>query len=65
MVSEYICSMTKYTFIVKKDPKTGLRYIKKGLDEMTKSHREYDRENIAPIMPGTPDMCNRLSCNII
>lgn len=57
--------MTKDTFIIRKDPKTGLRYVTKGLEEMTKNHREHAKENIASLMPQTPGMCNRFSCNTI
>lgn len=62
---EKICSMTKDTYIIRKDPKTGLRYVTKVLEEMTKNHRECDKENIASMMPQTPGMCNRVSCNTI
>lgn len=57
--------MTKDTFIIRKDPKTGLRYVTKGLEEMTKNHREHDKENIASLMPQTPGLCSRFSCNIL
>lgn len=60
-----ICSMTKDTYIIRKDPKTGLRYVTKVIEEMKNNHRECGKENIASIMPQTPGMCNRLSCNTI
>lgn len=53
------------TFIIRKDSETGLKYVAQGLDEMTKDHSECDKETIASIMPETPGMCNRFSCNII
>lgn len=62
---ENICSMTKDTNIIRKDPKTGLRYVTKVIEEMTNNHRECGKENIASIMPQTPGMCNRFSCNTI
>ncbi|XP_062605952.1 uncharacterized protein LOC134274725 [Saccostrea cucullata] len=52
---ENITDMTKNTFVIRKDLKTGLRFVTKDLDEMTKNHRECDKENISPIMPETSD----------
>ena len=43
--------MTKTTFGVKTDPKTGLKFIRKLEDEMTKNHRETDKEESSGIMP--------------
>lgn len=62
---EIICSMTKDTYIIMKDPKTGLRYVTNVIEEMTNNHRECGKENIASIIPQTPGMCNRFSCNTI
>ncbi|XP_062591867.1 uncharacterized protein LOC134253355 [Saccostrea cucullata] len=51
---ENISNRTKHTFVIKKNVKTGLRFVTKGLDELTKNPRESDKENISPIMPETP-----------
>ena len=47
-------TMTRDTFVVKRDPKSGQKVMTKKLDEMTKNHRENDKENITPIMPEIP-----------
>lgn len=57
--------MTKDTYIIRKDPKTGLRYVTKVIEEMTNNHKKCGKENIASIMPQTPGMRNRFSCNTI
>jgi hypothetical protein len=38
--------MTKSTFEVLNDPKTGLKYVSKCEDELTKNHRANDRVKI-------------------
>lgn len=43
--------MTKSTFQVKTNPKTGLKYVIKATDELTKNHRESDKEKTSPTMP--------------
>ncbi|CAG2226383.1 KCTD1_15 [Mytilus edulis] len=48
---ENMPQMTKSTFSVKKDPKTGLKYVVKTLDELTKNHRSSDKEKTSGIMP--------------
>ena len=49
--------MTKDTFVVKKDPNTGLKYVTKKVDELNKNHREQDKESYCAFMsecPGYP-----------
>ncbi|CAG2236087.1 KCTD1_15 [Mytilus edulis] len=48
---ENMPQMTKSTFSVKTDPKTGLKYVVKTLDELTKNHRSSDKEKTSGIMP--------------
>ncbi|CAC5405303.1 HNT [Mytilus coruscus] len=43
--------MTKTTFGVETDPATGLKVVRKIEDEMTKNHRETDKEESSGIMP--------------
>ena len=43
---ENMHGMTKSTFEVLNDPKTGLKYVSKCEDELTKNHRANDRVNI-------------------
>jgi len=38
-------NMTKTTFKVTTDPNTGLKYVNKAADEVTKNHREFDKES--------------------
>ena len=50
-------SMTKDTFVVKKEPNTGLKYVTKKVDELNKNHREQDKESYCAFMsecPGDP-----------
>ena len=49
--SENMHSMSKSTFAVETDPKTGLQYVKKCVDELTKNHRGNDREMTSGVMP--------------
>ena len=57
-------NMTKYTFKVLFDQESGLKYVSKAVDELTKNHRENDKENggdgYMPEMPGNP-LCPVLS----
>jgi hypothetical protein len=55
--------MHKSTFMVKKDSKTGLKYIVKTIDELTKNHRANDKEKTSAIMPENPgsEFCPVLS----
>ena len=41
---ENIPNMTKSTFEIKTDAKSGLRYVTKAKDELTKNHRGTDKE---------------------
>ena len=43
--------MKKSTFEVLNDPKTGLKYVSKCEDELTKNHRANDRESTSGVMP--------------
>ncbi|XP_021339929.1 uncharacterized protein LOC110441157 [Mizuhopecten yessoensis] len=45
--------MKKDTFSVKTDPKTGLKFVTKQIDEMMKNHRANDKENVSGIMPAS------------
>lgn len=49
--------------MVKKDSKTGLKYIVKTIDELTKNHRADDKEITSAIMPDYPEseFCHVLS----
>ena len=42
--------MTKSSFVVKTDADTGIKYIMKNVDELTKNHRT-DKENFTGFMP--------------
>jgi hypothetical protein len=55
--------MHKSTFMVKKDSETGLKYIMKTIDELTKNHRADDKEKTSAIMPENPgsEFCPVLS----
>ena len=56
--AENMHKMTKATFQIFRDPESGLTYVKKAVDEMTKNHREDNKENCGdgcmPEMPGNP-----------
>jgi hypothetical protein len=52
--SENMHKMTKSTFALETDLKTGLKFVTKSMDEMTKNHRENDKENVSGIMPESP-----------
>ncbi|VDH91865.1 Hypothetical predicted protein [Mytilus galloprovincialis] len=43
--------MTKTTFGVATDPATGLKVVRKVETEMTKKHRETDKEDSSGVMP--------------
>jgi hypothetical protein len=49
--SENMHEMTVDTFCVETDSDTGRRYVSKKVDELTKNHREADKENIGGFMP--------------
>lgn len=49
--AENMHTMTKSTFALKTDPDTGMRYIEKILDELTKNHRGNDKETTSGVMP--------------
>ncbi|VDI27689.1 Hypothetical predicted protein [Mytilus galloprovincialis] len=52
---ENMHGMTKSTFEVLNDPKTGLwEYVAKCKDELTKNHRGNDRESTSGVMPEFP-----------
>jgi len=52
--NENIPQMHKSTFMVKKDSKSGLKYIVKTIDELTKNHRADVKEKTSAIMPENP-----------
>ena len=45
--------MSKSTFTVKTDGEIGLKYVIKTEDELTKNHRETDKELISGVMPAS------------
>jgi hypothetical protein len=49
---ENIPAMTKSTFEIKTDPKTG--FVTKAMEELTKNHRENDKEKTSGIIPESP-----------
>ena len=63
--NENMLQMHKSTFMVKKDSKTGLKYmyIVKTIDELTKNHRADVKEKTSAIMPENPgsEFCPVLS----
>ena len=48
---ENIYDMNVHTFELQYDTTTGISYVKKVIDEMTKNHREKDNELITGFMP--------------
>ena len=48
---ENVRSMTKDTFVVRTDADTGLKYVVKRKDELTKNHRGDDSESFSGFMP--------------
>jgi hypothetical protein len=46
--------MKKSTFEVLNDPKTGLKYVLKCEDELTKNYRTNDKELTSGVMPEFP-----------
>jgi hypothetical protein len=50
---ENIPAMTKSTFEIKTDPKTGLRFVTKAMDELQKNVRYYTGESWIRILSGT------------
>ena len=51
---ENMHSMSKSTFEVLQEPKSGLKYVAKCTDELTKNHRGNDRETTSGVMPESP-----------
>ena len=51
---ENIAGMTKITFEVKTNHKSGLKFVTKAKDELTKYHRGNDKEKTSGIMPENP-----------
>jgi hypothetical protein len=47
---ENMHGMKKSTFEVLNDPKTGLKYVSKCEDELTKNHRTNERESTSGVM---------------
>ena len=52
--TENMHSMTKDTFVIKKDPNTGLKYVTKKTDELNKNHCKQDKERYSAFMPECP-----------
>ena len=52
--NENMHTMTKTTFIVKQYADTNRKYILKNADELSKNHREADKEKITGHMPSDP-----------
>lgn len=52
--AENMHMMSKTTFSLKTDPESGLQYITKSTDELTKNHRGNDKENTTGTMPEIP-----------
>ena len=46
--------MTRDTFVVRTDADTGLKYVVKRKDELTKNHRDDDSESFSGLMPEYP-----------
>ena len=51
--------MTKSTFSIKTDPESGLRYVTKSTDELSKNHRGNDKESTSGSMPEMPGMLTK------
>ena len=51
---ENMHQMAKSNFVVQVDHKTGMKYVFKTTDEMTKNHRENDKDNSSGVMPESP-----------
>ena len=51
---ENVRSMTRDTFVVRTDADTGLKYVVKRKDELTKNHRGDDSESFSGFMPEYP-----------
>ena len=51
---ENMYTMTKDTFVVKKDPSTCLKYVTKKVDKLNKNHRKQDKESYSAFMPECP-----------
>jgi hypothetical protein len=52
---ENFSEMTKQSFKVLTDPATGLKYVKKAIDELDKSHKENHNEEYSGVMPQLND----------
>ena len=52
--AENMHSMSKNTFVLKVDSNTGKQYVYKAIDELTKNHREGDKESSSGYMPENP-----------
>ena len=57
--TENITDMTKDTFQLQYDTKTGISFVKKVQDEMQKKHQECDNEIITGSMPQILDIIGR------
>ena len=49
--NENIDKFQKDTFVIQLDPDTGMRYVIKQIDELTKNHREHSTDLVTGIMP--------------
>lgn len=52
--------MTRNTFIIRTDPDTGIQYVMKKQDELSKNHQFNDDDKITgymPEMPNNPRYC--------
>lgn len=52
---ENMQTMSKDTFVVKLDEATGSRYVVKKNDELSKNHRESDKDFFSGFMPQSPE----------
>ena len=53
--------MTVHTFKLQYDVSTGMSYVKKVQDELTKNHREKDNELITGFMPAIKDSTGKVA----
>jgi hypothetical protein len=60
--NENMHGMTKNTFQIFVDEKTGRKYVKKVVDELTKNHK-FDKESSSGIMPEVQDRRMKYICN--
>lgn len=58
-------TMTKSTFTIKTDNKTGLKYVSQAKDQLPKNHSEQDKDHVSGVMPNQLGECIKIKEEVV